>query len=56
MRFYIGRGLQLSALVSGMSALLLGYSESIRPGKELMIAAGSACLFFIGWYVSGAKK
>jgi hypothetical protein len=56
MRYYIGRGLMLSALISGMYALVLGYSDAVRPGKEMMIAAGSACLFFIGWFISGAKK
>ena len=52
MRFYIGRGLMLSAMISCVGALFL----DVRPGKELMIATGSACLFFIGWFISGAKK
>ena len=56
MRYWIGRGFMLAGILTSMFALYLGMSNTIRPGRELMILVGSMSFFMIGWIVAGGGK
>lgn len=56
MRYFIGRGLQLAAILTVLFILYLGMSEQIRPGRELMLLAGPAGMFAIGWMLAGGAQ
>ena len=56
MRYFIGRGLQLAAILTVLFILYLGMTEQIRPGRELMLLAGPAGMFAIGWMLAGGAQ
>ncbi len=56
MRYWIGRGLMLAGMFTGLYVFWLGMTERIRPGAELSAAAGSCSLFAIGWLLAGGGR